>query len=260
VSDFPERYGAWALVAGASEGLGAAFAEQLAARGMNVLLLARREELLAELAGRLTAEYGIEARWQTLDLSEPDPASRLEAACADISPGLLVYNAALIPTGPFVGMTQETLERIARVNVLGPLALTRALLDPMRSRGRGAVVLMSSLSGVHGWPGIAAYAATKAFNTTLGEALWYELGEDGIDVVVSCPGAVSTPAYFRNFGRGVPGMLAPETVARTTLDALGKGPRVIPGLINRIGWQIMTRLLPRKPLIRAAGRTMKKVV
>ena len=71
VSDFRERYGAWALVAGASEGLGAAFAEQLAARGMNVLLLARREELLAELAGRLSAEYGIETRWRVLDLSDP---------------------------------------------------------------------------------------------------------------------------------------------------------------------------------------------
>ena len=260
MSDFRERYGAWALVAGASEGLGAAFAEQLAARGMNVLLLARREELLAELAGRLSAEYGIETRWRVLDLSDPELASRFEAECGDISPGLLVYNAALIPTGPFVEMTRDTLEGIARVNVLGPLTLMRALLGPMRRRGRGAVVLMSSLSGIQGWPGIAAYSASKAFNTTLGEALWYELGEEGIDVVVSCPGAISTPAYFRNFGRSAPGMLAPETVARVTLDALGKGPRVIPGLINRIGWQIITRLLPRRPLIRAAGRTMKKIV
>lgn len=100
MSDFPERYGEWTLVAGASEGLGAAFAEELAVRGMNVLLLARREELLAELAGRLAAEYGIEARWQVLDLSDPDLASRFEGVCGDISPGLLVYNAALIPTGP----------------------------------------------------------------------------------------------------------------------------------------------------------------
>ena len=260
MSDFRERYGAWALVAGASEGLGAAFAEQLAERGMNVLLLARREELLAELAARLAAQYGITARWRVVDLSDPGLASRLEAVCEDISPGLLVYNAALIPTGPFVEMTQDMLEGIARVNVLGPLTLIRALLDPMRRRGRGAVVLMSSLSGIQGWPRIAAYTATKAFNTTLGEALWYELGEEGIDVVVSCPGTIGTPAYFRNFGRRVPGMLSPVTVARTTLDALGRGPRVIPGWINRIGWQLMTRLLPRRTLIRAAGRTMKKVV
>lgn len=260
MSDFRTRYGEWALVAGASEGLGAAFAEELAARGMNVLLLARREELLAKLAARLAAEYAIEARWHVLDLSGPDLASRLEAVRGEVSPGLLVYNAALIPTGPFVDLTLNTLDRITRVNVLGPLILTRALLDPMRERGRGAVVLMSSMSGIQGWPRLAAYTATKAFNTTLGEALWHELGEDGIDVVVSCPGAISTPAYFRNFGRKAPGMLSAKMVARDTLNALGKGPRVVPGLLNRIGWQLMTRLLPRKPLIRLAGRTMKKIV
>ena len=260
MSDFPERYGEWALIAGASEGLGAAFAEQLAARGMNVIMLARREKLLAELAGRLAAQYGVETHWEALDLADPDLSARVQAACGDNSPGLLVYNAALIPTGPFVELTQNLLEEIARVNVLGPLALTRALLDPMRSRGRGAVVLMSSMSGIQGWPGLAAYSATKAFNTTLGEALWNELGEEGIDVVASCPGAISTPAYFRNFGRRTLGMLTPQTVARATLDALGRGPRVVPGLFNRIGWQITTRLLPRKPLIRLAGRMMKKVL
>ena len=258
MSQFTSRYGEWALVAGASEGLGAAFAEQLAARGMNVLLLARREQLLAELAERLAADYDVETRWQALDLADPDLASRMKAICGDIWPGLLVYNAALIPTGPFVDLSQDTLDRIAKVNVLGPLTLLRALLDPMRKRGRGAVVLMSSMSGIQGWPGLAAYAATKAFNTTLGEALWYELGEEGIDVVVSCPGAISTPGYFRNFRRSSPGMLSPETVAQTTLDALGKGPTVVPGLLNRVGWQIMTRMLPRKPLIRLTGRTMKK--
>ena len=84
-----------------------------------------------------------------------------EAECGDISPGLLVYNAALIPTGPFVEMTRDTLEGIARVNVLGPLTLMRALLGPMRRRGRGAVVLMSSLSGIQGWPGIAAYSVEQ---------------------------------------------------------------------------------------------------
>ena len=259
MSDFRTRYGEWALVAGASEGLGAAFAEELAARGLNVLLLARRKEKLAKLAARLAAEYAIEARWQVLDLSDPNPASRFEAVHEEISPGLLVYNAALIPTGPFVDLTQDTLDRITRVNVLGPLTLTRALLDPMRERGRGAVILMSSMSGAQGWPGLAAYTATKAFNTALGEALWYELREDGIDVVVSCPGAISTPAYFRNFGRKVPGMLSAKEVARDTLNAVGKGPRVVPGFLNRIGWQLMTRLLPRKPLIRLAGRMMKKM-
>lgn len=260
VSGFPRRYGEWALVAGASEGLGEAFAEELAARGMNLMLLARRETVLAEVGGRLAARYGVAARWRAIDLSDPDFVSRVERACEDIAPCVLVYNAAYIPTGPFVDLSQEQLETLARVNVLGPMALLKSLLAPMRARGRGAVVLMSSMSGIQGWPRLAAYAASKSFNTILGEALWYELWEEGIDVVASCPGAVSTPAYFRNFGRRTPGMLTPEEVARTTLDALGKGPRVVPGRVNRIGWQIITRLLPRKFLIRLAGAAMKKVL
>ena len=259
-SGFPRRYGEWALVAGASEGLGEAFAEELAARGMNLMLLARREAVLAKVGGRLAARYGVAARWRALDLADPDCVSRVERACEDIAPGVLVYNAAYIPTGPFVDLSQEQLETLARVNVLGPMALLKSLLAPMRARGRGAVVLMSSMSGIQGWPGLAGYAATRSFNAILGEGLWYELGEDNIDVVVSCPGAVSTPAYFRNFGRRAPGILTPEHVARTTLDALGKGPRVVPGRVNRIAWQILTRLLPRKFLIRLTGRTMKKVL
>ena len=260
MSGFASRYGEWALVAGASEGLGAAFAEQLAARGMNVLLLARREQELAQLAQRLAKKYGIETRWLALDLADDELSAKIKAACANITPGVLVYNAALMPTAPFVQLEQETLERLVRVNVLGPLTLLRALLDPMRERGRGAVVLMSSMSGIHGWPGLTGYAATKAFNTVLGEGLWHELGEEGIDVVVSCPGAIRTPGYLRTFRRIAPGILPPETVARTTLDALGKGPTVAPGMLNRIGRQLMTRFLPRKPIIRLVGKSMKKVI
>ena len=260
VSDFVSRYGEWALVAGASEGLGAAFAEQLAARGMNVLLVARREPELAKLAKRLAKAYRVETRWLALDLADNELAGKIKAACESIPPGLLVYNAALIPAGPFVELEQDTLERLVRVNVLGPLTLLRSLLDPMRESGRGAVVLMSSMSGIHGWPGLTGYAATKAFNTVLGEGLWHELGQEGIDVVVSCPGAIRTPGYLRTFRRIAPGILPPERVARTTLDALGKGPSVAPGMLNRIGRQVITRFLPRKPIIRLIGKSMKKFI
>ena len=97
VSDFTSRYGQWALVAGASEGLGAAFAEQLAERGMNVLLVARREPELAQLAKRLAKAYRVETRWLALDLADDELAGKIGAVCESIRPGLLVYNAALIP-------------------------------------------------------------------------------------------------------------------------------------------------------------------
>ena len=174
---------------------------------------------------------------------------------ADIEAGVLVYNAAVSQMGRFVTMEPDALERMVRVNVHGPLTFLQALLPPMHERGRGAVVLMSSLAGMQGSPGIAAYAATKAFNTVPGESLWHELRAQGIDVVVSCAGAIRTPGYVRTYGRDAPGILAPEAVASQTLAALGKGPRVVPGLLNRIVVQVSGRLLSRKAAIRLMANT-----
>ena len=255
MSDYATRYGKWAVIAGASEGLGAAFAAQLAERGMRLLLLARREEVLAELAQQLRQQYGVEVRHMALDLADPELSGKLAPAVADIEVGVLVYNAAVSQMGRFVTMEEDALERMIRVNVSGPLTFLHALLPAMHERGRGAVVLMSSLAGMQGSPGIAAYAATKAFNTILGESLWHELRAQGIDVVVSCAGAIRTPGYLRTYGKEAPGILAPEAVASQTLAALGKGPRVVPGLLNRIVAQVSGRLLPRAAAIRLMAST-----
>lgn len=248
-SDYATRYGKWAVIAGASEGLGAAFAAQLAERGMDLLLLARRESALAELAQRLRRQTGVEVRHLALDLADPAAAETLAPAVADIEVGVLVYNAAASQMGRFVTMEQDALERMVQVNVRGPLTFLHALLPPMHARRRGAVVLMSSLAGMQGSPGIAAYAATKAFNTILGESLWHELRTHGIDVVASCAGAIRTPGYLRTYGKEAPGILPPEAVARQTLAALGKRPRVVPGLLNRVVAQVSGRLLSRKAAI-----------
>lgn len=202
----PTRYGRWALVAGASEGLGAAFAEQLASRGMHLVLIARRGHLLAELAGRLTAEYGTEVRCLPLDLSDPGFADTVEDAVAGLDLGIVIYNAAYVPVGPFVDTGEDAIERAVDVNVHGPLRLLRALLPAMRDRGRGAVVLMSSLSGLQGSPHVSVYAATKSFNAILAEGLWHELRPHGVEVTSCCAGAMRTPGYNRSFDRDVPGM------------------------------------------------------
>ena len=255
MSDYVTRYGKWAVIAGASEGLGAAFAAQLAERGMRLLLLARREEVLAELAQQLRQQHDVEVRHLALDLADPELSGKLAPAVADIEVGVLVYNAAVSQMGRFVTMEEDALERMIRVNVSGPLTFLHALLPPMHERGRGAVVLMSSLAGMQGSPGIAAYAATKAFNTILGESLWHELRAQGIDVVVSCAGAIRTPGYLRTYGKEAPGILPPEAVAHQTLAALGTGPRVVPGLLNRIVAQVSGRLLPRAAAIRLMAGT-----
>ena len=146
------RYGKWAMVAGASRGFGASFALELARRGMNVVLVARQGHLLENLADRLHSEHGVEARCVALDLAEPDFAQAIGNAVAGLDPGILIYNAACVPVGRFVEMEQDALEQVIRVNVRGPLLLARALLPAMCDRGRGAVVLVSSLAGLQGAP------------------------------------------------------------------------------------------------------------
>ena len=113
---------------------------------------------------------------------------------------------------------------------------------------------MSSLSGLQGTPHISVYAATKAFNINLAESLWYELRPHGIDVVACCAGAMPTPGYETNFGKKVPGMLSPEEAARQTLDGLSRGPRLVPGVVNRLGAQVMGRVVSRRAAVRLIGR------
>ena len=248
------RYGAWALVAGASQGFGASFATELARRGMNVVLVSRRGDRLEELAARLSSEFGVESRCLVLDLAEQDFAETIGHFVADLDLGILIYNAAFVPVGQFLEVEEEALELLVRVNVRGPLLLARSLLPAMCDRGRGAVVLVSSLAGLQGAPRVGAYSASKAFNIILAEALWGELGEQGIDVSVCCAGAMPTPGYIASTDRKSPGMLAPDEAARQTLDALGKGPRFVPGLINRLSAQLIGRLLTRKAAIRLIAR------
>jgi len=246
---FAERYGPYALVAGASEGLGAAFAAAIARRGVNLVLLARREKELVETAARVRRSHGVEVIPVVADLADIDAVAKRVAAL-DVELGLLVYDAAYAPIGPFADATAEQLAQAAAVNVRAPLLLTKAVSAPMIARGRGGVILMSSLAGSQGSPNIATYAATKAFNTVLAEGLWSELKPRGVDVLACVAGAILTPGYQQAEGsKSAPGTLAPETVAEQALNALGHGPVVIPGGVNKLGRFVLTRLLSRRAAI-----------
>ncbi len=245
---FVSRYGAWAVVAGASEGLGAAFAGALAARGMNLVLLARRGERLAEVKTRL-AGANVEIRAEECDLGRPDLASTLEAVTRDLEVGVAVYNAAYAPVGNVLDRSTDDLLRVIDVNVRGPLLFARALAPAMVQRRRGGIVLMSSLAGFQGSPRIATYAASKAFNTVLGEGLWGELAPHGVEVLVSCAGAIRTPGYKKAARGDAPGTLDAAVVAERTLDALGRGATVVPGAINRLARFVLGRLMTRRAAI-----------
>jgi short-subunit dehydrogenase len=255
---FASKYGPWAVVAGASEGLGAAFAEALAARGVNLCLVARRTELLERLAERLRASRGIDVRIAACDLARPDLADTLEQITSNLEIGLGIYNAAYAPVGAFAEQKLENLLRIIDVNVRGPVVFARTLAPKMAERGRGGLILMSSLAGLQGAPRIAAYAASKAFNSILGEGLWAELKPKGVDVVVACAGAIRTPGYAKTVKRDAAGVMDARAVAEETLNGLGRGPVVVPGRFNRFARFMMSRVLSRRAAISAMARSTKE--
>lgn len=248
--NFNRQYGPWALVAGASEGLGAAFAESLASRGLNLFLIARRREPLEALSQRLRDQHGVEVRCAPMDLASVEVTAQLGALVQSREVGLVIYNAAYAPIGELLGHTEASLQKVIDVNIRGPVLLSRAFLPDMASRGRGGLVLMSSLAGLQGSPNIAAYSASKAFNNQFGEALWHEMAPHGVNVVVGCAGAIRTPNYLSSAQTEAPGSLDPEQVVAEVLDGLGKGPTVIPGWLNRVASLLMARLFPRRLAIR----------
>jgi len=235
-------------VAGASEGLGAAYAEALAKRGLDLVLIARRLDKLEKLADFLTNKYAISVIIHALDLADIDRV--LETLSREgRSFGLLVYNAACAPIGEFRDIPTDKLAMITDVNVKAPLLLSKFVSSGMIKNKRGGIILMSSLAGSQGSPKIATYAASKAFNAILAEGLWAELRPEGIDVIASVAGAISTPGYQNAQGKKAPGTLDPAQVAEKTLKSLGKRPVTVPGFTNKIARFLMGRLLPRKSAI-----------
>jgi short-subunit dehydrogenase len=190
---FKEKYGPYALVAGASEGMGAAWAETLAKRGLNLVLLARRKELLEKHAASLDRQYNIHAMPVVCDLSDADIIKQVQEAIGGIKINFLVYNAVLPYIGSFDGQQMEMLLNMEKVNMSGPMQFAHHFGKAMLAERRGGVVLMSSIAGFQGSGFLSMYAATKAFNRVLAEGLWYEWKEEGVDVIACCAGATSTP-------------------------------------------------------------------
>ena len=260
MAEFARRYGPWALIAGASEGIGAAFAKALAQRGLDLVLVARRAEPLAALEREIAGLASVRVRSISLDLARADAVAALERELADLEIGLVVYNAALAPGGEFLEVPLEEQQAAIDVNVRGPLALAHRFGRRMAARGRGGVVLLSSLTAFQGSPFVATYGATKAFLLALSEGLWYELAPRGVDVLAVCAGATRTPSYLRQRSpRGAPGELEPEQVAREALAELGRAPFMIPGRFNRFASQLMRRLLSRRATIRVMGAQTRRL-
>ena len=250
---FKEKYGPWALVAGASYGLGRAYADALARRGLNLVLLARGKEQLENTAKEISAGYHVEVIYHAVDLSDFEKTKAI-VTNLNVPIDLMVYNAAYCPIGLFENIGEEQLALAQAVNVRTPLLLAKLVSAAMIQRKRGGILLMSSLAGGQGSPRLQTYAATKAFNAVLAEGLWKELKPHGIDVTACIAGAILTPGYQQaEKTKPAPGTLPASKVAEAALRSLGKKPIIIPGAVNKIARVVMTRLLPRKAAINMMG-------
>jgi short-subunit dehydrogenase len=226
------KYGPWAVVTGASDGIGRAIAVHLAAAGLNLVLVARREELLSALAAELTQKHRIETRALALDLGERTAAEAIVSATAGLEVGLLAAIAGFGTSGKFADVSLAAELAMVDVNCRVVVELSHHFARRFATQRRGGLVLMSSLLAFQGVPRAATYAATKAFIQTFAEGLRPELAPHGVDVIASAPGAVKSGFEARaNMRMGA--AVSPETVARQTLGALGRKTTVRPGFLSK---------------------------
>jgi short-subunit dehydrogenase len=223
---FAESYGPWALIAGGSDGIGAAFARAAAARGLNVLPIARRSETLDELSEELRAAYpDIEVRALSQDLADPDAVDQIRQATADLEIGLLIYNVgAETRYGEFLDHDWSFLEGRLRRNFVTKTAMIHHYGRLMRARGRGGMILMGSIAGYSGSPGFGLYGASKAFTHNLSEALWFEFKQHNIDLVSPIAGPTNTPTMVGSYGPLEGDGADPSFIAEGALEHIAQGP------------------------------------
>jgi len=255
--EFAQKYGPWALVTGASRGLGAEFARQCAERGLNVVLVATNADRLAAQASAIEQAYPVETRTVPLDLAREDFLDEVRPVTDPLRIGLLINNAGISTVGPFLERDTDYLVRQLHVNSRAGLILAHHFGAGMALAGQGGIIFVSSGSALHGTPYAANYAGTKAYNLILAESLWYELGPLGVDVLGFMAGTTDTPGLAANHpkpSRVVP-VMDPAATVTEALDALGRRPSRGAGRANRLGYTVMG-LLPRSAAVRTLGRSM----
>jgi len=260
-TSFPERYGPWALITGASRGLGAEFARQCAERGLNVILIATNAALLKERADSIQKDYGVEVRTIALDLSGEDILQEITPVTDSLEIGLLVNNAGFSLVHPFLDSPLDQLEKQLHVNARAGLILAHHFSRKMVERRRGGIIFLSSGSALYGTAYCANYSGTKAYNLIIAESLWHELGRYGVDVLGFMAGSTKTPGWDAGEPKScrfVKVMDVKSAVAEA-LNALGKRPSVIAGKSNRLGFFILGKMMSRSQAIRIVSGSINKI-
>ena len=255
---FVERYGPWALVTGASAGIGAEFARQLSEKGLNLVLVARRRQRLEDLARDLESRNKVQVRIVTVDLSQPDFLPTILSVTNSIEIGLLVNNAGFGLAGHLIEHELEKELQLLDVNCRAPLVLTHAFGRQMAQRKRGGIIFVSSVSAYIATPFEASYAASKVYELFLAESLGYEFKKKGVDMLALCPGSTDTEFHAIAGSRPVAAM-AVEPVVRLALKKLGKTSVAIPGWHNRLLVYLL-KFTPRRVHSYFAGKVMGNLV
>lgn len=254
-SDLKTRFGPTALITGASDGIGRAFAWALAAKGFDLVLVARREDVLQGLARDLADKHGVAVQVIAADLSTPQAVADLLTRTEGLPVGLLVAAAGFGSIGPFLDQDAATEANMVDLNCRSVVALTHGIATRMALARTGGIVLFGSLVGFQGVPGSATYAATKGFVQGFAEGLTVELRPQGISVLSVAPGPVGT-GFAARAGMQMGQAETPETVARVALAALPSGGTVRPGFLAKLlGWSLAT--MPRWGRVRVLGQIMK---
>ena len=253
MKNYKSIYGEWALITGASSGIGEEFARRLAQSEMNLILVARRRKLLSELSRELKEKYKIKTLIVTLDLTKDDFLPKLIEKVGDREVGILINNAGFGSIGEYnkIDSTHET--DMVKLNCVAPTILTHHFVEQMVERKKGAVIFLGSVASFYPVPFMTTYSATKIFNAYLGESLWYELKKHNIDVLSLNPGGTATG--FQRIAKTTTGpfVRTVEDVVTTALDALGEKHSVIDGLPNRL-MVLASKLVPRRLLVQITGK------
>lgn len=254
------QFGEWAIIAGATEGIGEQFSLQLAEKGLNILLIARKQEGLDRVSKILSERFPhIQHDSLSLDLSDKQLEEKVQAFSEGKDVGLVVYNAVYSHIGNFLDDSLESQSLCLEVNCRGPLRFIHLFKTQMLERKQGAILLMSSMSGFQGSAMVSTYAASKAFVTVLAEGLWYELREHGIHVLACVAGATLTPNFKQNtptdkMATAMP--MSPEAVVKEAIAGLekGKGPTIVVGRMNRFVHFLFSRLFSRKQAVNTISK------
>jgi uncharacterized protein len=252
------RFGPWAVVTGASSGIGREFARQLAANGINVVLIARRQALLAEAGREFSTQYGVEHRVVALDLTEPGFLERIAGATDDLDIGLVVSNAGTAVPGEFLSHDLDALQAVMSLNATATLEVTHHFGGRLAQRGRGGMILVSAAGSRHGVPNMANDAATKAYVLALGQALHREFARHGVTVSVLLPGMTDTPTLDKLGFQPGTSPLKPMTVEQCVAEGLAalaaNRATHIAGRLNRVS----DRVIPARVTSMMMGRMFRQ--